>query len=82
MHLGLQAVVCLILMHTLPKRQMGKYVSIFAMGYLCFCHIYRLYTDYGGYTLDITGLALLFYSVIDFNVFYLLILYCLFLCLL
>jgi lysophospholipid acyltransferase 1/2 len=43
-------------MYTLPADKMGKVVCIFAMGYLCVCHISRMYYDYGGYTLDITGL--------------------------
>lgn len=34
---------------------MEKAVFVFAMVYLCVCHIYRLVYDYGGYTLDITG---------------------------
>jgi len=54
-HLGIQAFVCLALMHTLRPGIMEKAVFVWAMGYLCFGHIYRMYYDYGGYTLDITG---------------------------
>ena len=56
-HLGIQAFVCLSMMHLLRPGIMEKAVFTFAMGYLCFGHIYRLYYDYGGYTLDITGLV-------------------------
>jgi len=54
-HLGIQAFVCLAMMHLLRPGIMEKAVFTWAMGYLCFGHIYRLYYDYGGYTLDITG---------------------------
>jgi len=54
-HLGIQAFVCLAMMHLLRPGVMEKAVFTWAMGYLCFGHIYRLYYDYGGYTLDITG---------------------------
>jgi len=43
------------MMHLLRPGIMEKAVFAWAMGYLCFGHIYRLYYDYGGYTLDITG---------------------------
>lgn len=45
------------MMHLLRPGIMEKAVFVWAMGYLCFGHIYRLYYDYGGYTLDITGLV-------------------------
>ena len=46
------------MMRTVEPGLMEKLVVVFAMGYLCVCHIYRMYYDYGGYTLDITGSAL------------------------
>lgn len=54
-HLAIQAFVCLAMMHLLRPGIMEKAVFVWAMGYLCFGHIYRMYYDYGGYTLDITG---------------------------
>jgi len=54
-HLAVQSFVCLAMMHVLRPGVMEKAVFVWAMGYLCFGHIYRLYYDYGGYTLDITG---------------------------
>ncbi len=32
-----------------------RYTMVWAMGSLSAAHIYRLVTDYGGYTLDFTG---------------------------
>ena len=44
-------------MHTLRPGVMEKVVLLVAMSYLAMCHIYRVVYDYGGYTLDITGLV-------------------------
>ena len=65
-HLAIQGFVCLAMMHLLRPGVMEKAVFVWAMGYLCFGHIYRLYYDYGGYTLDITG-SVKFPHVCDFN---------------
>lgn len=54
-HLMIQSAICLALMRLCKPGVMEKGVFLFAMGYLCVCHIYRMYYDYGGYTLDITG---------------------------
>lgn len=54
-HLLIQSVVCLLLMKFVRNGLMGKAVFVVAMGYLCVCHIYRMYYDYGGYTMDISG---------------------------
>ena len=54
-HLAIQAFFCLAMMHLLRPGIMEKAVFVWAMGYLCLGHIYRMYTDFGGYTLDITG---------------------------
>jgi len=62
MHLAIQAFVCLAMMHVLRPGIMEKAVFVWAMGYLCLGHIYRMYYDYGGYTLDITGLVKLLYE--------------------
>jgi len=50
------------MMHLLRPGIMEKAVFVWAMGYLCFGHIYRMYYDYGGYTLDITGSVSVFFS--------------------
>jgi len=54
-HLIIQSALCLILMRILTPGVMEKCVLTVAMAYLCICHLYRMYYDYGGYTLDITG---------------------------
>jgi len=56
--LVIQSVVCLTLMRVLSPGVMEKCVLGFAMAFLCVCHLYRMYHDYAGYTLDITGLVL------------------------
>jgi len=54
-HLIIQSALCLVLMRILTPGVMEKSVFTMAMAYLCICHLYRMYYDYGGYTLDITG---------------------------
>ena len=55
MHLIIQSALCLVLMRILTPGVMEKSVLAVAMAYLCMCHLYRMYYDYAGYTLDITG---------------------------
>merc|ERR1711916_369026 len=38
-----------------PSSLRPKVVFVFTLGYMCLCHIYRQYTDYGGWSLDVTG---------------------------
>jgi lysophospholipid acyltransferase 1/2 len=57
-HIVVQSLLCLALMRILEPGLMEKAVLALAMAYLCVCHLYRMYYDYGGYTLDITGSVL------------------------
>ena len=61
------------MMYVLRPGIMEKVVFAWAMGYLCFGHIYRLCYDYGGYTLDITGSVKLFCTIYTLLIYTLLI---------
>lgn len=44
-----------LLMHVVPSRKLPAVVMLWALGYLSAGHIYRMYTDYLGWSLDYTG---------------------------
>lgn len=55
-HMFVTSTFVLIAVHFLPKSGRTVFlVWLWALGYLSVMHIYRMYTDYGGYTLDATG---------------------------
>lgn len=49
------SLVVFLLVHVLHPKTSPKVVYLWSMGYLAASHIYRMYTDYMGYTLDFTG---------------------------
>jgi len=44
-----------LIVNIFEPKQAAKFTYIWAMGYLTASHIYRMYDDYMGYTLDFTG---------------------------
>ncbi|CAF0713092.1 unnamed protein product [Brachionus calyciflorus] len=54
-HLFLQGFVCYIALQFCPRKYVHLVTFVFSMGYLSALHIYRLFYDYGNYTLDISG---------------------------
>ncbi|KAL4224814.1 hypothetical protein ACF0H5_015510 [Mactra antiquata] len=54
-HLFIHATLGYVLLQFHSKSWMPLAVFVAGMGYLSYCHIYRMVLDYGGYTLDITG---------------------------
>lgn len=55
---GSSLVVYLLLVFVSPKVS-HKLVFVWTMGYICVSHIYRIYTDYLGWTMDFTGIQML-----------------------
>jgi len=54
-HLFLLSSVAYACMRLLAPSVSQRVVLVFALSYLSVVHIYRMYYDYGGYTLDVTG---------------------------
>eukprot|EP01095_Lingulamoeba_sp_RSL-Kostka_P014372 TRINITY_DN6243_c0_g1_i2.p1 TRINITY_DN6243_c0_g1~~TRINITY_DN6243_c0_g1_i2.p1 ORF type:complete len:291 (-),score=42.61 TRINITY_DN6243_c0_g1_i2:866-1738(-) len=54
-HSFIVSVGTFIIVKTLNYKQVPKFVFIFAIGYLSFSHIYRLYINYLGWSLDFTS---------------------------
>lgn len=59
-HLFFQTFVSYLALEFCPRRYVHLFTFVFAMGYLSGLHIYRLITDYGSFTLDITGPMMIF----------------------
>ncbi|XP_064382586.1 lysophospholipid acyltransferase 2-like [Halichondria panicea] len=47
--------VCCAMLQYLPATVVQRYTMVWAMGSMSAAHIYRMMTDYGGWTLDFTG---------------------------
>ncbi|KAG5188593.1 MBOAT, membrane-bound O-acyltransferase family-domain-containing protein [Tribonema minus] len=54
-HSFISAMVTYILVLALPNKIMPKVVFAFLLSYICGSHIYRMYVDYMGWSLDFTG---------------------------
>jgi len=54
-HSILTSTIVFLMVKFLPRAIAHKLVFVFALGYLCISHIYRMYVDYLGWTLDFTG---------------------------
>lgn len=54
-HFGFSAAVTYIIVNFFPRAISRQVAFVFAMGYIIGAHIYRMYTDYLGWTLDFTG---------------------------
>jgi len=54
-HLFLLSTVSYACMRFLAPSVSQRIVLVFALSYLSVVHVYRMYYDYGGYTLDVTG---------------------------
>lgn len=54
LHMFAQSTMCYALMKYGPETSRHVMVFVVGLGYVCVCHIYRQYYDYGGYTMDVT----------------------------
>merc|ERR1712135_280849 len=54
-HLWLQMIICSLIMKTAPIRIQHVVVFVFAMTYLSLINIRRMFTDYGGIVVNVTG---------------------------
>lgn len=54
-HSLVSSLVALILMKVLPAKMAPRAVFIWMMAYMSLSHMYRMYSDYLGWTLDFTG---------------------------
>ncbi|CAM9747306.1 unnamed protein product, partial [Choristocarpus tenellus] len=54
-HSVVTTAVTYIMVHTLHNKHMPKLVFVFVLGYMCASHIYRMYVDWMGWSLDFTG---------------------------
>ncbi|CAM9628376.1 unnamed protein product [Ascophyllum nodosum] len=54
-HSFISSTVTYLMVLFLPNKYMPHIVFLFVMGYICVSHIYRMYVDYMGWSLDFTG---------------------------
>lgn len=54
-HSIITSTIVFLIVKVFPKGVFHKVVFIFSMVYLCVSHLYRMYVDYLGWTLDFTG---------------------------
>jgi len=54
-HSFITTMVTYIMVVALPRNIMPLSVFVFIMSYMCIAHLYRMYTDYMGWSLDFTG---------------------------
>ena len=54
-HLFFLSTVSYVCMRAFAPSVSNRVVLVFALSYLSVVHLYRMYYDYGGYTLDVTG---------------------------
>ena len=47
--------VCYAMLLIVPTKVVHVYTILFAMGSMSAAHMYRMFTDYGGWHLDFTG---------------------------
>ena len=59
LHVLLLTTVAYLLMALLPRDQQPKYVMTWVLGYLTLNHLHRMYTDFGGFGLDISTFNML-----------------------
>lgn len=55
LHAFFSSLVCYLIMKVLSPSAAAPAVMVFAMTYMSVSHIYRMYTDYMGWTMDFTG---------------------------
>ena len=59
LHVILLTTIAYLLMAMLPRNQQQKYVMGWVLGYLTFNHLHRMYTNFGGFNLDISTFNML-----------------------
>ena len=59
LHVILMTGVTWLLMNTLPRNVQQRYVMTWVLGYLTCNHLYRMYTNFGGYDLEISTFTML-----------------------
>ena len=59
LHVLLLTAVAYLMMAVLPRNTQQKYVMGWVLGYLTFNHLHRMYTDFGGFNLDISTFNML-----------------------
>jgi len=55
LHSFVSSAIVYLMLQTLPRNVVHKYVFAFMMTYMSISHIYRMYVDYMGWSIDFTG---------------------------
>jgi hypothetical protein len=54
-HSLISSTVVYLAVAMMPRTFAHKFVFVWMMGYMCLSHVYRMYTDYMGWSMDFTG---------------------------